>query len=112
MARYKAGGGWGFFGVVLVFGLILALLGITIGGGASARIPFTEVNISLGASLGEKEVVQQALPNYLRDKVADNKNFFNQSGTLTIWIAEGMGVIVLGNQPNAPVIDLNINYLR
>lgn len=108
----KYGGGWPFFGVVVTLGIVLALLGIGVGGGASIRVPFTESNLSAGGSLGKKEVVQQALPNYLRNKVADNNSFFNQSNTLTIWLAEGMGVIVLGKQPEAPAIDLNINLIR
>lgn len=73
--------GLSFFFVVLTLGLLLAAFEVGIGGGATIKIPFTEVNISIG-------------------------------GTLTIWLAEGIGVIVLGNQPEAPVADLSINLLR
>jgi hypothetical protein len=72
----------------------------------------TELNFSIGGSLGKKEVVQQSLPNYLRNQVANNGTFFNQSNTLTIWLAEGMGVIVFGQQPEAPVVDLSFNLKR
>ncbi|MCL5784108.1 MAG: hypothetical protein M1142_01995 [Patescibacteria group bacterium] len=108
----RVGGGWPFFFVVLVFGLILTGFGVGIGGGASARIPFTQSNISVGGSLGKKEVVQQALPNYLSHRVASNQDFFNYSTTLTIWIAEGMGMVVLGEQPEAPLVDINLNLKR
>lgn len=108
----KAGGGWSFFFLVLTLGIILALLSITVGGGASIRIPFTQSNLSAGGSLGKKEVVKNALPNYLRNKVADNSDFLNHTTTMTIWVAEGIGVIVIGEQPEAPIVDLNINFIR
>lgn len=108
----RVGAGWSFFFIVLIFGLILAFIGIGVGGGVSIRVPFTEANLSVGGSIGKKEVVQTALPNYLQNKVADNNSFFNQSHTVTIWLAEGMGIIVLGNQPEAPLVDLNVNLKR
>lgn len=110
--RPKVGGGLAFFFLVLTVGLVLTAFGISIGGGASARVPFTEVNISAGGSLGKKEAVQQVLPNYLQNRVASNNDLFNQTTTLTIWIAEGIAMIVLGNQPEAPIIDLNLNLTR
>lgn len=106
------GGKWSFFWFTLIFGLILAFLGITVGIGFSLRVPLTKVNLSGGGSLGKKEVVKQALPNYLRDRVADNKTFINQTNTVTIWVAEGICVCVLGEQPEAPPIDLWINFKR
>lgn len=76
------------------------------------RIPFTEANASIGGAIGKKELVREALPNYLRFKIADNSNFINHTGTLTIWLAEGIDVVVIGNQPEAPAIDLNITVAR
>lgn len=108
----RAGGGWSFFFLVLTLGIILALLSIGVGGGASVRIPFTQINISAGGSIGKKEVVKNALPNYLQGKIADNNDFFNHSTTMTIWVAEGIGIIVVGQQPQAPTIDLDVNLLR
>ena len=110
--KSRVGGGLAFFFLVLTLGIILTAFGISIGGGASARIPLTEVNISAGGSLGKKEAVQQVLPNYLRNRVGSNNDLFNQSTTLTIWIAEGIAMIVLGNQPEAPLVDLNLNLIR
>lgn len=108
----RIGCGCSSFGTVLLFGLICTAFGIGIGGGCSVRIPLTEANISVGGALGKKEVVQQALPSYLREKVGDNTNFINHSGTLTVWLAEGIDVLVVGKQPEAPNIDLNISVVR
>jgi hypothetical protein len=104
--------GWSYFWFVLIFGLILAALNITLGIGATVRFPNTSVSISLGGSLGRKELAPQALPGYLRSQIGDNSTFFNQSGTLTIWLVEGMGILVLGNQPQAPAADLTFNVKR
>ena len=108
----RVGCGCSTIGVVLLVGLICTVLGVGVGIGASVRIPFTEVNASVGGAVGKKEVVQQALPNYLRTRLADNGNFINQSATLTIWVAEGMDVIAIGKQPEAPAVDLNISVAR
>lgn len=110
--RYRPWLGWSFFFIVLIFGLLLATFSVGIGAAASVRIPFTPSNLSVGGSLGKKEVAEQVLPGYLRNRVADNSNFFNHSSTMTIWLAEGIGMIVLGNQPEAPVVDLNFNLVR
>lgn len=108
----RIGCGCSSFGTVILFGLIITALGVGVGGGCSARIPFTEANISVGGAVGKKEVVQQTLPDYLRNRVASNNNFFNHSGTLTVWVAEGMDVIVIGKQPEAPAFDLHISAAR
>lgn len=110
--KRRYGGGWSFFFVVLTFGIILALFGVSVGIGVSARIPLTNANISAGGALGKKEVAAQALPGYLNSRIASNNDFFNHSSTMTIWLAEGLGMLVLGNQPDAPVIDLNLNLIR
>ena len=108
----KKTGGASFFFLVLTLGIILALFQVGIGIGGSIRIPLTDISVSGGGSIGKKEVVQQVLPNYLESRVGSNQDFFNHSSTMTIWLAEGMGIVVLGSQPEAPNIDLNINLLR
>ncbi len=111
-SRYRPGCGCSSFVIVLVLGIICTALGIGVGGGASVKIPFTEANISGGVAVGRKDLTQAALPNYLRYRVADNTNFINHTGTLTVWVGEGMYVAVIGTQPEAPVIDLNITIAR
>lgn len=108
----KVGGGLSFFGVVLIFGIILALLGVSIGVGATIRIPATDFSLSLGGSLGKKEVVKQVLPQYLTSRVGDDNTFINQSITATVWVAEGISVVVIGYQPEAPTIDLSLNLQK
>lgn len=110
--KYKTGCGLSGFGVVVVIGLICAAIGVGIGGGCSVKIPLTEANISVGGAIGKKDVVQQALPNYLRNRVADNTNFVNHTGSLTVWVAQGIDVVVVGKQLEAPAVDLNISIVR
>ena len=107
----RRGGGCGcaFPSVVIVVGIILALFGANLGIGLSARVPFTESNLTVAGSVGGKQMAMETLPAYVRPKVADNDNFINQSITLTIWPAEGVSVIVLGKQEGAPVVDLHLD---
>ena len=44
----------------------------------------------------------------MRSKLASNQNFINQSNTLTIWVAEGTAIVVLGQQEGAPLVDLHL----
>ena len=107
-ARSGCGGGCASVIVVLTVGLLLSLFNTAIGLGVSVRIPFTGSNLSLAGSVGDKNKAPDALPVYLRGKLAGNENFVNQSNTLTIWAAEGTAVVVLGHQEGAPVIDLHL----
>jgi len=36
------------------------------------------------------------------------RQFINQSNSLTIWVAEGIVIIVLGHQEGAPAVDLHL----
>ncbi len=72
----------------------------------------TDINMSAGGSLGKKEDVKQVLPNYLKNRVGSNSDFFNQSTTLTIWKAEGIGMAVIAPQPEAPWVDLYLTLQR
>lgn len=112
--RSWRGGGCGcaFPSVVVVVGIILAIFGTNLGIGLSARVPFTESNLTVAGSVGGKEMAIDTLPNYVEPKVADNSNFINQSITLTIWPAEGVSVIVLGRQEGAPIVDLHLDAER
>ena len=107
----RRGGGCGcaFPSVVVVVGIVLALFGANVGIGLSARVPFTESNLTVAGSVGGKQMAMETLPEYARPKVADNENFINQSITLTIWPAEGVSVVVLGKQEGAPVVDLHLD---
>jgi hypothetical protein len=95
--------------VVLTLGLLLSLFSADIGIGASVRIPFTDANLTIAGSVGKKEKAVDALPSYVRGRLASNKDFINQSSTLTIWVAEGTAIIVLGHQEGAPWLDLHID---
>lgn len=111
---YRPGYGCGcaFPPVVLVLGIALALFGLNIGLGLSARVPFTESNLTLAGSVGDKDIAKETLPDYVAGRVGESNNFVNQSITLTIWRAEGISVIVLGKQEGAPTIDLHLELTR
>ena len=102
------GPGCGGFILVFVIGGALSLFNAVIGLGVSAGIPFTSSNITAAGSLGTKDKTVDALPAYVRDRLAGNQNFINQSSTLTVGPAEGAGVLVIGEQTGAPAIDLRL----
>jgi hypothetical protein len=94
--------------VVLTIGLLLSVFNAAIGIGVSIRIPLTSSNLTVAGSVGEKEKAPGALPPYVHGRLGGNQNFINQSNTLTIWVAEGRVIILLGQQPGAPLIDLHL----
>jgi len=102
------GGGCASVIVVLTFGLLLSIFNAALGIGLSVRVPFTGSNITVAGAVGQKDKVDGALPVYIQQKLAGNQNFINQTSTLTIWVAEGAGVVVVGHQEGAPVIDLHL----
>jgi hypothetical protein len=108
----RGGNRWGCgcasVGTVLIVGLLLSAFSADVGIGVSVRVPFTNSNLSLAGSVGKKDHVVDVLPPYLRDRLGGNQNFINQSATLTIWVAEGTQIFVLGHQEGAPVLDLHI----
>jgi len=94
--------------VVLTVGLVLSLFNAAIGIGLSVRIPFTSANVTAAGSVGKKEKAPDALPTYVHGKLAGNQDFINGTQTLTIWVAEGTALFVVGNQEGAPLIDLHL----
>jgi hypothetical protein len=94
--------------VVLTIGLLLSLFNAAIGIGASIRIPFTDSNLTVAGSVGEKQKAVQSLPGYAAGRLGGNQNFINHTTTLTIGPAEGTALIVLGKQPGAPIVDLRL----
>lgn len=104
-------GGYGCasFVVVITLGLLLSLFNTAIGIGASVRVPFTSsINITLAGSVGQKDKAPDALPGYVHGKLGGNQNFINGSQTLTVWVAEGTVIFVIGQQEGAPLIDLHL----
>jgi len=93
---------------VLTAGLVLSLFNAGVGIGVSARIPFTDSNVTIAGSVGKKDKAAEALPPYVHGRLGGNENFINQSNTLTIWVAEGTAIIVVGHQQSAPPIDLHL----
>jgi hypothetical protein len=102
------GCGCGGFLVVLTIGIALSLFTADFGLGVSARVPFTESNITLAAAIGAKEKIPAALPDYVKGRLGRNQNFINNSTTLTIGPAEGAAIFVIGKQDGAPVLDLHL----
>ena len=94
--------------VVLTIGLLLSLFSATIGIGASIRIPFTNSNLTVAGSVGQKQKAVEALPAYAQPRLGGNQNFINHTTTLTIGPAEGTALIVLGKQSGAPIADLHL----
>lgn len=106
----RGGCGCGCAGVfiVLTAGLLLSLFNADIGIGLTVRVPFTSSNVTVAGTVGKKEKAVDALPGYARGKLAANNNFVNQSNTLTIWVAEGTSIVIIGHQDGAPPIDLHL----
>ena len=102
------GFGCGGFLVVLTLGIALSLFNADLGVGVSARIPFTQSNVTLAASIGAKDKAASALPDYTHGRLGGNLNFINNSTTLTIGPAEGAALFVIGRQGGAPVLDLHL----
>ena len=98
--------GCGGFVLVFLLGGVLSLFNAVFGLGVSVGIPFTQSNVTVAGSIGGKEKAADALPNYVRDRLAANQNFVNNSTTLTVGPAEGVGLLVIGKQAGAPAIDL------
>jgi len=94
--------------VVLTAGLLLSLFSAAVGIGVSVRIPLTQANITLAGSVGKKDKAPDALPQYVHGKLGGNQNFVNGSQSLTIWVAEGTVIFVIGQQEGAPLVDLHL----
>ncbi len=93
---------------MLTVGILLALFSATLGIGVSARIPFTESNITVAGSIGAKSKTLEALPAYTEGRLGGNQNFFNNSTTMTIGPAEGTALVIIGRQDSAPPVDLHL----
>lgn len=93
---------------MLTFGLLLTLFNTSVGIGASVRVPFTGSNVTIAGAVGKKEKAPASLPGYVQDKVGSNRNFIDSTSTLTIWVAEGIVVAVVGHQEGAPAVDLHL----
>jgi hypothetical protein len=108
--RTRRRGGYGCASVILVLtvGLVLSLFNLAIGIGASVRVPFTDANVTVAGSVGKKDRVADIMPAYVHGKLGSNQDFINHSNLLTIWVAEGATLILVGHQPGAPVVDLHI----
>jgi hypothetical protein len=102
------GSGCGGFLLVIVLGGILSIFPVAFGLGVSVGVPFMESNVTAAGAIGAKDRVVDALPEYTRGRVGGNQNFINNSTTLTIGPAEGVGLFVIGRQEGAPAIDLYI----
>jgi hypothetical protein len=98
--------GCGGFVLVFLLGGLLSLFNAAFGLGVSVGIPLTQSNVTAAGSIGAKDRATDALPSYAKDRLAGNQNFVNNSTTLTIGPAEGVGLLVIGKQDGAPAIDL------
>ena len=110
-SRFRSGGcgclsGCGGFVLVFLIGGLLSLFNVVFGLGVSVGVPFTQSNITAAGSIGGKEKAPEALPSYVKDRLAGNQNFINNTTTLTVGPAEGVGVLVIGHQEGAPPVDL------
>jgi hypothetical protein len=107
-SRGGCGCGGGGFLIVITIGIVLSLFNAGFGLGVSARIPFTQSNVTVAGSVGQKEKAPDALPVYAHGMLGGNQNFVNYSTTLTIGPAEGAALFVIGRQNGAPLIDLHL----
>ena len=109
--RYRnrgCGFGCSSFFFVLIVGIILAVFNVGVSIGISVRIPLTDSNFTVAGSVGQKDKALKALPDYDEGRVGGNQNLFNNSTTMTIGPAEGIGLIVIGRQDGAPAVDLHL----
>ncbi|HEX6060893.1 MAG TPA: hypothetical protein VF001_02395, partial [Candidatus Limnocylindria bacterium] len=74
---------------MFVLGGALSLFSTVFGLGVSVGIPFTQNNVTVAGSIGAKDKAAGALPIYVKDRLAGNQNFVNNSTTLTVGPAEG-----------------------
>jgi hypothetical protein len=102
------GCGCGSFFLVLIAGTVLALVNVAISIGVSVRVPFTQANLTVAGSLGDKDKATAVLPGYTHGRVAGTQNLFNNTTTMTIWRAEGIGIVIIGAQDHAPLVDLHL----
>ena len=107
-ARGRGGCGCASVVVVLTVGLLLTLFNVAVGIGASVRVPFTDANLTVAGSVGKKDRVADVMPAYVHGRLGSNQDFINHSNLLTIWVAEGATLILVGHQPDAPVVDLHV----
>jgi hypothetical protein len=110
--RYRnrgCGCGGGLFFLVLTVGILLSLFNVGIGIGVSARIPFTQSNLTIAGVVGAKSKAVAAMPSYTDGRLGGNQNFFNNSTTMTIGPAEGAALVIIGKQDDAPAIDLHLD---
>jgi hypothetical protein len=109
--RYRnrgCGFGCSSFFFVLFVGILLSLFDVAVGAGVSFRVPFTTSNFTVAGSVGQKEKAVKALPDYTEGRVGGNQNAFNNTTTMTIGPAEGIGLIIIGHQAGAPTLDLHL----
>jgi hypothetical protein len=93
---------------VLTVGIVLSLFNAGVGAGVSVRIPLTQSNLTVAASIGAKDKAVGSLPTYTEGRLGGNQNFFNNSTTMTIGPAEGAALVIIGKQDGAPALDLHI----
>ncbi len=110
-SRFRPGGcgclpGCGGFVLVFLLGGVLSLFNAVFGLGVSVGIPLTQSNVTVAGSIGGKDKAPDALPSYVRERLAGNQNFINNTTTLTVGPAEGVGLLVIGKQDGAPAVDL------
>src|SRR3989442_14257271 len=86
--------GCGTFIFVFLVGGVLSLFGSVFGLGMSVGIPLTQSNVTVAGSIGTTAKITKGLPTYVRERLAENQNFINQSGTLTVGPAERHGIYV------------------
>ena len=91
---------------MIVLGGILSIFPAAFGLGVSVGVPFMQSNVTFAGSIGAKDRVVSALPEYARERVGGNQNFINNSTTITVGPAEGIGVFIVGRQDGAPALDL------
>lgn len=100
--------GCGSFVFVFLLGGVLSLFNTVFGLGVSVGVPFSQSNVTVAGSIGTKTKIVEGLPTYVRERLAGNQNFVNQSITVTVGPAEGASVFVIGQQEGAPAVDLYI----
>ena len=92
-------------------GLGTMLANRSLDAGAEVQIPFTNVHVAVGAGIGPKEKLTQALPAWAIERMGANANqsdIFNVDPGLNAGDFGAFFFFDIRNKPNDPILDAGV----